>query len=102
HWVRRESRATLAAFRGEFPSAGSVQQRRTPTALAMLIGGIAVIVLGADLFVDGTVALARGWGVSDAFIGLTVVAIGTSSPELVTTVVSTLRRQRDIAIGNLL
>ncbi len=41
-------------------------------------------------------------GVSDAFIGLTVVAIGTSSPELVTTVISTLRQERDIAVGNLI
>lgn len=41
-------------------------------------------------------------GVSDAFIGLTIVAIGTSSPELVTTIVATVRKERDIAVGNLL
>ena len=46
--------------------------------------------------------MAREFGVSDALIGLTVVAIGTSAPELVTTVVSTLRGERDIAVGNLL
>jgi cation:H+ antiporter len=59
-------------------------------------------VVGADWLVDGAIDLARMLGVSEAFIGLTVVAIGTSSPELVTTVVSTLRRARDIAVGNLL
>ncbi len=57
---------------------------------------------GADWLVRGAIELARLLGVSDAFIGLTVVAIGTSAPELVTTVVSTLRQQRDIAVGNLL
>jgi cation:H+ antiporter len=69
---------------------------------ALLAVSIAVIVVGADWLVDGAVGLARTLGVSEGFIGLTVVAIGTSSPELVTTVVSTMRRQRDIAIGNLL
>ncbi|PAX08853.1 calcium/sodium antiporter [Sphingomonas lenta] len=70
--------------------------------VTQLVGGIAVVVLGADWLVDGAVDLARLWGVSDAFIGLTIVAIGTSAPELVTTVVSTMRDQRDIAIGNLI
>lgn len=70
--------------------------------LMVLAGGIATIVLGADLLVGAAVALARLWQVSDAFIGLTIVAIGTSAPELVTTVVSTIRNERDIAIGNIL
>jgi cation:H+ antiporter len=64
--------------------------------------GIAVVVIGSEWLVDGAVAIARMLGVSDTFIGLTVVAIGTSSPELVTTVVATLRNNRDIAVGNLL
>lgn len=70
--------------------------------MAALVAGIAIIVVAADWLVEGSIDLARIWGVSDEFIGLTVVAIGTSSPELVTTVVSTIRNQRDIAIGNLL
>lgn len=69
---------------------------------ALLLGGIVIVVFGADWLVSGGVAAAEIWGVSDAFIGLTIVAIGTSAPELVTTVVSTLRGKRDIAIGNLL
>src|SRR5690606_14202900 len=64
--------------------------------------GLVVIVAGADWLVDGAVALARLWHVSDAFIGLTIVAIGTSAPELVTTIISTVRGERDIAIGNLI
>lgn len=67
-----------------------------------LVAGIAVIVAGAELLVRGSVAGAEALGVSEAIIGLTVVAIGTSAPELVTTVVSTIRGDRDLAIGNLL
>jgi cation:H+ antiporter len=69
---------------------------------AQLVGGIVIIVVGADWLVDGAVGMARAFGVSDALIGLTIVAIGTSAPELVTTIVSTVRGERDIAIGNLL
>ena len=50
-----------------------------------LLGGIAVIVVGADLLVDGAATAARSLGVSDAIVGLTIVAIGTSAPEFVTT-----------------
>ena len=67
-----------------------------------LLAGVVVVVVGAELLVDGAVASARTLGVSDAVIGLTVVAIGTSAPELVTTVVSTVRGNREIAIGNLI
>ena len=70
--------------------------------IVWLVGGIAVVVIGADLLVDGAVDLARNLGVSEVLIGLTLVAIVSSAPELVTTLVSTLRGNRDIAIGNLL
>lgn len=91
--IRRESGAVRPEYAGEFAPG---------TAFVVLLAGIAIIVLGAHWFVDGTVSLAMLWGVSDSFIGLTVVAIGTSSPEFATTILSTLRGQRDIAIGNLL
>jgi cation:H+ antiporter len=67
-----------------------------------LLVGLVVVVVGAELLVDGAVSSARSLGVSEAVIGLTVVAVGTSAPELVTTIVSTLRGDRDIAIGNLI
>jgi cation:H+ antiporter len=70
--------------------------------LLLLATGLAVIVFGSDLLVDGAVDIARDLGVSDAVIGLTIVAIGTSAPELVTTVVATVRGDRSIALGNLL
>lgn len=70
--------------------------------LAVLVAGLGVVVLGADWLVHGAVDLAASLGVSEVVIGLTVVAIGSSAPELVTTVVSTLRGNRDIAVGNLI
>lgn len=68
----------------------------------LLIAGIALTVAGAELLVRGASDIARTVGVSDTIIGLTIVAIGTSAPELVTTIISTLKDDRDVAVGNLL
>lgn len=68
----------------------------------LLIMGIALTILGADLLVSGASNIARAFGVSDAIIGLTIVAIGTSAPEIVTTIVATLKDDRDVAVGNLI
>ena len=102
--ARLESRAVRIQFAREYimPKAKARDRRKLFLDLAALLGGIVVIVVGAHWLVTGAVGLAQVWGVSDAFIGLTIVAIGTSSPELVTTVLSTLRNERDIAVGNLL
>lgn len=75
---------------------------RTWVHLLLTVVGLAVIVVGADLLVRGAVDLSRAFGVSEAVIGLTIVALGTSAPELVTTLVATFRGDRDIAIGNLI
>ena len=58
--------------------------------------------LGADLLVDNAVVIAREFGISETVIGLTLVAIGTSLPELATTVMAALRRQADVALGNVI
>jgi cation:H+ antiporter len=104
--ARRESRVITDEFAAEFPpepgGTSTDVRRRTVAHVAMTVGGIIVVVIGADWLVDGAVGMARQFGVSDALIGLTVVAIGTSAPELVTTVMTTLRGDRDIAIGNLI
>jgi len=69
-----------------------------PALLALV--GIAVTVAGARLLVSAATTLAENWGVSDTLIGLTIVAVGTSLPELVTALVAAVRRQGDIAFGN--
>jgi len=68
----------------------------------MLIAGITITVLAADWLVEGATGIALMLYISEAVIGLTIVAIGTTAPELVTTIVATLRDERDVAIGNLL
>jgi cation:H+ antiporter len=67
-----------------------------------LLAGIGLVLVGAQLLVDGSIEIARSLDVSEAIIGLTVISIGTCTPELVTTLTSTLRGDRDIAVGNLL
>ena len=100
---RRETREAAAEFSEAFPADGTrTDGRRNALDVGMMLGGIAIVVLGAEWLVDAAVGMAREFGVSDALIGLTIVAIGTSAPELVTTIVSTLRGERDIAVGNLL
>lgn len=101
--TRRESRVVAGEYTETYaPTEVATTTRPTWVHVLMMVAGIAVVVVGADWLVDGAVGMARGFGVSDALIGLTVVAIGTSAPELVTTVVSTVRGNRDIAVGNLL
>ncbi len=70
--------------------------------LAMAIGGLVIVVLGGKLLVDGASGIARAFGISETVIGLTIVAIGTSLPELVTSVIAALRRHADVALGNIL
>ncbi|MGR2751888.1 calcium/sodium antiporter [Agromyces arachidis] len=103
--ARRESRAIRAEFAREFAEprlpAAATRARAVRAAIG-LVAGIAGVVVGADWLVYGAVELAAGFGVPVAVIGLTVVAIGTSAPELATAIVATIRRERDIAVGNLL
>lgn len=74
--------------------------RRLVVPLLIAAAGLALVVGGGSLLVNGAVALARGFGVSETVIGLTIVAIGTSAPELVTSVIAALKRQGDVAFGN--
>ncbi len=67
----------------------------------LALAGLALVVLGGRFLVEGAVALARGAGISETVIGLTIVAVGTSMPELVTSVVAGLRREGDVAFGNI-
>lgn len=70
--------------------------------LGLIAAGLLFLISGADLFVDGAVALARTWGISEAVIGLTLVALGTSLPELATSVVAATKGESEIAVGNVI
>lgn len=76
--------------------------RTLRSALILTVAGLVGILVGADLLVDASIAIAGALGIPEAVIGLTVVAIGTSLPELATSIVAALRRQTDIALGNVI
>ncbi|MEM6473908.1 MAG: calcium/sodium antiporter [Planctomycetota bacterium] len=79
---------------------GQSRQRSVWLDLAVLVAGFALLVFGSRWLVDAAVTLAKSFGVSDSIIGLTIVALGTSLPEVVTSVVASYRGHRDIAVGN--
>ncbi len=93
----REGAAVQREYESEFGEAAGMTLPRSLLVAAM---GLVLLIVGADFFVEAAVALARGLGVSELVISLTVVAIGTSLPELVTAVVAALRGEDDIAVGN--
>lgn len=68
--------------------------------LFLVVGGLAMLVIGSNWMVDSAVVMARWWGVSELVIGLTVVAMGTSLPEIATAVIAVFHGERDIAVGN--
>jgi len=70
--------------------------------LLLVVLGIVMLPLGANLVVDGAAGLARSWGVSEAVIGLSLIALGTSLPELSTTVVAAFHRSSEVIIGNVI
>jgi cation:H+ antiporter len=69
-------------------------------AAAMIVGGLTALVVGGQLVVSGASGIARAFGVSEALIGLTIVSVGTSLPELVTSAMAAYRKEMDIAVGN--
>ncbi|EDP64691.1 K+-dependent Na+/Ca+ exchanger related-protein [alpha proteobacterium BAL199] len=70
--------------------------------IAYTVGGLIAVIAGARLLVDGAIMVARIAGISETVIGITVVAVGTSLPELATTVVAAMRRHSDVALGNII
>ena len=70
--------------------------------ILLVFAGLALLLLGSNWLVDGAVALARALGISELILGLTIIAIGTSLPELTTSIIAGLRGARDIAVGNII
>ena len=97
---RREVREAREALPPEVQDAMAEAHHGFKRHFLFVVGGIALLVYGSDLLLDGAIATATRLGVSEAVVGLTLVALGTSLPELATTVVASLRGQGEIALGN--
>lgn len=97
-----QGRNEPAAVKQEFEAAVDGPSHTVLFSVLLVLAGLGGLVLGGQLFLNSAVELARALGVTEAVIGLTVVAVGTSLPELITSVVAALRGQGDIAIGNVL
>lgn len=90
--------------RGEDTITAVEVENTTPLWMAVIkvIGGLALLITSCDFFVDNAVLIAKSFGVSDAFISLTLIACGTSLPELAASVVAAVRRNTDMALGNII
>ena len=99
--ARREGDERIEGFSHEFEGIEAMP-RSALLSLGFILAGSAGLVLGSGWLVDGAVGLARRFDVSDTVIGLTLVAIGTSLPELATSLIAAVRRHGDVAVGNVL
>ena len=97
---RRESKAVEAEYEAEFGADVKPSPSSWAANISLIVGGFALLVVGSRWLVTGAVTIAEMLGVSELVIGLTVVAIGTSLPEVATSVIATIRGERDIAVGN--
>jgi cation:H+ antiporter len=96
----RDKKMKLAA---EVPEEASQTEKIDPMWLALLkvVGGLAVLIFSCDLFVDNAVVIAKSFGVNDAFISLTLIACGTSLPELAASIAAALKKNTSMALGNI-
>lgn len=92
----------LDEFEQEYGFSGEVTSGLWVKNIVFVIGGSILLVLGSRWLVESAVAIAQNFGVSELLIGLTIVAFGTSLPELATSVIASFRGERDIAVGNVL
>ena len=98
-WQSRQNQAASGATQVAVEAAPR-GFRRALTSISMVAVGLGMLALGANWLVGGAVAIARLFGLSELIIGLTIIAAGTSLPEVAASVIAALRGQRDIAVGN--
>jgi cation:H+ antiporter len=80
----------------------SGKQMKFWVSILLILGGLLLLAAGSELFVKGSIRIAESLGVSDVVIGLTLVAFGTSIPELITSVVAAVKKENDLAFGNII
>jgi len=96
----KQGRQEKAAVEQEYAAEYKTKSSSWPTQVILIITGLGMLIFGARWLVDGAVQIAKFLGVSELIIGLTIIAAGTSLPEVATSVVASLRGERDIAVGN--
>jgi cation:H+ antiporter len=106
-WLVKSSRNESKAIESEYTEAIDILEEgvvKLPliTQILFVIGGLVVLVIGSQLLLNSATDIAESLGVSELVIGLTIVAIGTSLPELATSVLASIRGERDIAVGNVI
>ncbi|MCM2479245.1 calcium/sodium antiporter [Serpentinimonas maccroryi] len=98
---RRATKAESADFDAELqPAAANEWDAKLPVQIVLIVIGLVLLVLGSGWLVDSSIAFARAFGVSELIIGLTIVAAGTSMPEVATSITAAIKGERDIAVGN--
>lgn len=99
---RKESKAVQEEYEYEFDGEKVTLKGPGQTALqfGLIVVGVAMLILGSSWLIKGAVAIANYLGVSELIIGLTVIAVGTSLPEIATSIIASVRGERDIAVGN--
>jgi cation:H+ antiporter len=97
---RKESREVEAGYDQEFGARDGMAPRQVVFNAGMAIAGLLLLVLGARWLVNGAVTMAQSLGLSELIIGLTIIAAGTSLPEVATSVIASVHGERDIAVGN--
>jgi cation:H+ antiporter len=98
---RAETRSAQDEYAAELqPAAPGGWDARLPVQLLLIAAGLGLLVLGSDWLVTASTSFAKALGVSDLVIGLTIVAAGTSMPEVATSVMAAIKGERDIAVGN--
>lgn len=102
YWTERAEQAPSAALHKAEGQEVTALPKTTLWIVIAVVSGLGLLILGSQVLLAGAVGIAESFGVSEAVIGLTLVAIGTSLPELSISVIAALRRHADVAIGNIL
>lgn len=100
YWAERKSKTGAAALHTHETEEYAGLPPRLLISIPLFLLGLAGVIFGAQFLVEGAIAIARVWGVPEAVIGLSMVAVGTSLPELVVSVIAAMRGRVDVAVGN--
>jgi cation:H+ antiporter len=104
-YIISSERKTPSAAQSVFVGAAELRDSERQSlafSVLLVILGFSITILGARFLVNGAIDIAKTIGVSETLIGLTIVAVGTSLPELVTSIIAILRKQKDVALGNII